>query len=124
MKYELKKIDKALLDKVRTEATAKLADINALGSKEEREEAMEMLSKALVDKLATEESGHTNKDVKAALIEIEKDEVRRFILDKKMRVDGRKFTEVRQISCEVGVLPRTHGSGLFTRGQTQSLSVT
>ena len=124
MKYELKKIDKALLDKVRTEATAKLADINTLGSKEEREEAMEMLSKALVDKLATEESGHTNKDVKAALIEIEKDEVRRFILDKKMRVDGRKFTEVRQISCEVGVLPRTHGSGLFTRGQTQSLSVT
>jgi len=46
------------------------------------------------------------------------------IIEQKRRVDGRSFTDIRQITCEVGLLPRTHGSALFTRGQTQSLSVT
>lgn len=49
--------------------------------------------------------------------------MRRKILDKGIRPDGRELTEIRPITCEVGLLPRTHGSGLFTRGQTQVLSV-
>ncbi len=53
-----------------------------------------------------------------------KEIVRKMILDEGDRVDGRKLNEIRQISCEVGFLPRPHGSGLFTRGQTQVLSVT
>jgi len=52
-----------------------------------------------------------------------KQRVRGKILDEGMRPDGRKTTEIRQISCEIGVLPRTHGSALFTRGQTQALSI-
>ena len=52
-----------------------------------------------------------------------KQRVRGKILDEGMRPDGRKTTEIRQITCEVGVLPRTHGSALFTRGQTQALSI-
>src|SRR5690606_9262517 len=52
-----------------------------------------------------------------------KEEVRRMIVEEQVRVDGRALDEIRPISCEVGLLPRTHGSGLFTRGQTQVLSV-
>ncbi len=62
-------------------------------------------------------------DVAASLSKIEKDMVRSMILDDRRRVDGRALNEVRQITCEVGILPRPHGSGLFTRGQTQVLSV-
>ena len=113
-----------LLKVVREASVQKLEEINRLGTKEQREEAIDMLSKELVGKLVTEESGYSEKDVKNALVEVEEEEVRRYIIEKKKRVDGRRFDEVRQITCEVGVLPRTHGSGLFTRGQTQALSVT
>ncbi len=124
MKPELKKLDDELVKKVKDVARPKLAKINVLGTKEQREEAFDALSKELVEKLVTEESGYTDKDVKAALVKVVEEEVRAFIIDKRKRVDGRAFDEVRPISCEVGFLPRTHGSGLFTRGQTQSLSVT
>jgi polyribonucleotide nucleotidyltransferase len=113
-----------LIKKVREASSARLEDINKLGTKEQREEAMDALSKELVEKLVTEPGEYTAKEVKGALNEVEEENVRRFIIEKKKRVDGRRFDEVRQITCEVGVLPRTHGSGLFTRGQTQSLSVT
>lgn len=63
-------------------------------------------------------------DVKAALDALVKEIVRHMITVEKIRPDGRKLDEVRPISCRVGVLPRTHGSGLFTRGQTQVLNVT
>ena len=52
-----------------------------------------------------------------------KDEVRRLITVEKIRPDGRKIDEIRPLSSQVGILPRTHGSGLFTRGQTQALSI-
>ncbi|MDP3791169.1 MAG: polyribonucleotide nucleotidyltransferase [Candidatus Omnitrophota bacterium] len=116
--------DEELLKKVREASVSRLDEINRLNTKEQREEAMDKLGKDLVEKFATEDSGYSEKDVKFALYEAEEEEVRKFIIEKKMRVDGRKFDEIRQITCEVGVLPRTHGSGLFTRGQTQSLSVT
>ncbi|MGX7106054.1 polyribonucleotide nucleotidyltransferase [Globicatella sanguinis] len=63
------------------------------------------------------------KDVNTALHDLEKDEVRRLITKKRVRPDGRKIDEIRPLSSSVGLLPRTHGSGLFTRGQTQALSV-
>lgn len=63
-------------------------------------------------------------DVKTALDALVKEIVRHMITVEKIRPDGRQLDEVRPISCRVGVLPRTHGSGLFTRGQTQVLNVT
>ena len=63
------------------------------------------------------------KDVNTALHDLEKDEVRRLITKERVRPDGRKIDEIRPLSSSVGLLPRTHGSGLFTRGQTQALSV-
>lgn len=117
-------VDENLVKQVREASSAKLDQINKLGTKEQREDAMALLSKELVEKFATEESEYADSDVKAALEEVEEEEVRKFIKVNRKRVDGRRFDEIRQITCEVGVLPRTHGSGLFTRGQTQSLSVT
>jgi len=117
-------ISEELVKLVKDASLARLDEINRLGTKEQREEAIEKLSKELVAKFVTEDSKYTEKEIKNALIEVEKEAVRKFIIEKKRRVDGRRFDEIRQITCEVGVLPRTHGSGLFTRGQTQSLSVT
>lgn len=122
--YTVSKVDDGLLKMVKSASVAKLDEINKLGTKEQREEAMHLLLKDLVAKLVTEDSGYSDKDVKKALLEAEEEDIRRYIIEKKKRVDGRRFDEIRQISCEVSVLPRTHGSGLFTRGQTQSLSVT
>ncbi|MBD2845238.1 polyribonucleotide nucleotidyltransferase [Paenibacillus sp. IB182496] len=62
-------------------------------------------------------------EVKEALHDIVKDEVRRLITVDKVRPDGRGLSEIRPIECDVALLPRTHGSGLFTRGQTQALSI-
>lgn len=62
--------------------------------------------------------------VDTVLDDIEKDEVRRLIIEDEIRADGRKLDEIRQITCDAGLLPRAHGSGLFTRGQTQVLSIT
>ena len=61
--------------------------------------------------------------MKEILDKIVKEEVRRLITEEKVRPDGRKVDEIRPLSSEVGILPRTHGSGLFTRGQTQALSI-
>ena len=121
---ELHLVDAALLTEVRSLASKRLDEINGLHTKEQREDAIDLLSKELAEKLITEESGYSKGQIKAALSEIEEEEVRKYIITKKTRVDGRKFDEIRKITCEVGVLPRTHGSSLFTRGQTQSLAVT
>ena len=121
---ELYRTDEELVKLVRESAHAKLDDINKLGTKEQREEAIEVLSGELIVKFVTEGSGYEEIDVKSALDDVEKEAVRRYIVKNKKRVDGRAFDEIRQITCEVGMLPRTHGSALFTRGQTQSLSVT
>ncbi len=61
--------------------------------------------------------------IKDAVNKIKKREVRNMILNENQRIDGRKPDEIREISCDVGLLPRTHGTGLFTRGQTQVLAI-
>lgn len=122
--YTVVKVPDDLLKMVRESATPKLNEINKLSTKDQREDALGLLAKELVEKFVTETSGFSSGDVKMALSEVEEENVRQYIITKKIRVDGRRIDEIRKITCEVGVLPRTHGSGLFTRGQTQSLSVT
>ncbi len=92
-------------------------------SKEARETgAYELLNKILeeVEKLDPE---FKESDVKLYYDKAEGKALREWVLEKKKRPDGRGFNDIRPITCEVGVLPRTHGSALFTRGQTQSLGV-
>jgi len=119
---EYKKIDPQLQNKVEELSKERLKEICKLSQKEEREEAVDLLSKELQAKLTLE--GHIASDIKTALIEVEKGQVRKKILDENVRIDGRGFKDIRPITCEVSILPRTHGSSLFTRGQTQSLAVT
>jgi len=88
--------------------------------KEEREEALAERRQELLERLG---DLHNPDQLLLAFDEQLKKEVRRNILEEGKRPDGRRPDEIRQISCEVGLLPRTHGSGLFTRGQTQVLTI-
>ncbi|HOW42512.1 MAG TPA: polyribonucleotide nucleotidyltransferase [Candidatus Omnitrophota bacterium] len=118
----LSEIDPALLKKVREMGLSRLREIYSLSKKEDREEGVNKLFKEIETSLVSEEC--PPESIKAALVEAEEVEVRRKVLEEHVRVDGRGFKDIRQISCEVAILPRTHGSSLFTRGQTQSLAVT
>ena len=121
---ELKEATAALLKEVKDISLDEIGKIFEISSKEKRVEKTDLLTKQLVEKLVTEESTYTEQDIKAALNEIMKQQVRKLVIEKKKRIGERKYDEIRSISCKVGALPRTHGSGLFTRGETQSLSVT
>jgi len=122
VEVEYKRIDPALRNKVKDMASEKLREVYQLSKKESREEAVDLISKELEASLTQE--GFLSSDIKEALHDVEKEQVRNKILQEDVRVDGRSFKEIRPITCQVSVLPRTHGSALFTRGQTQSLSVT
>jgi polyribonucleotide nucleotidyltransferase len=99
----------------------KLARALGQTEKSQREEELSQLKKELLEKLAEK---FPEADIKAALDAKIRAEIRSNLLDKEKRIDGRSLTDVRPISCEVGLLPRTHGSALFTRGQTQVLTIT
>ncbi len=87
----------------------------------QREQALSDLKTELVENLG---ESFTKEDILSAFEAKVRSEIRTNILDKQRRVDDRSLTEVRPISCEVGLLPRTHGSALFNRGQTQVLTIT
>jgi polyribonucleotide nucleotidyltransferase len=107
----------------------RLTAIYKIGDKEQREEALAaLLNEVKKDMSVFEPYKVGEREVKGSTIkiifdEVEYEEVRRLIFDEKKRADGRGLEEIREISCEIDVLPRTHGSSLFTRGQTQSLAV-
>ncbi len=90
--------------------------------KKERERNLSVIKKGLKERF--EEDEEFLRYLNIAFEEIVKEEVRNLIVTEKRRVDGRSLTEIRPITCEVGVLPRTHGSAIFTRGQTQALVIT
>ena len=84
----------------------------------------QMLADLIAELIQNAGEGVTENDIAAAIDARVKAEVRADVLEKGKRISGRSLTEIRPLSCEVGVLPRTHGSGMFTRGQTQVLSIT
>ncbi len=90
--------------------------------KKEREALLEGIKAEVAAAFAGEEYAEEQKNVADIINKLEKETFRRMIAKEKLRIDGRAVNEVRPISCEVGVLTRTHGSGLFTRGQTQILN--
>lgn len=93
-----------------------------INEKKEREDSLKDIFNKIIEKLSTEEDNLPL--LKNIYDEACKEAVRGLIIKDKIRVDGRKLDEVRTISCETGVLPRVHGSALFTRGQTQALVIT
>ncbi|WP_434178712.1 polyribonucleotide nucleotidyltransferase [Bacillus stercoris] len=125
-KSEIKlfEIDEELNEKVKALAEEDLLKAIQVHEKHAREDAINEVKSAVVAKFEDEEHDEdTIKQVKQILSKLVKNEVRRLITEEKVRPDGRGVDQIRPLSSEVGLLPRTHGSGLFTRGQTQALSV-
>jgi len=115
--------NRELEEKLRAEFTGEMDARSRTTGKLARARAVEELVKQAIEKYSGEYP-ESEKQIKEIMHDIEREVVRRMILSEKIRCDGRKYDELRDITCEVGVLPRTHGSALFTRGETQSLVVT
>ncbi len=120
---ELNLISEELLMKVGDLTKGKFEKSLELDSKEDRQSYMNSLKDELVSQLVSEENEITEANIAEALEELQKKFMRDLIIESGKRIDGRGFEDVRDIDSQVGVLPRTHGSGLFTRGQTQALAV-
>lgn len=112
--------DAALAGRVASLFSAKVDEATRIKIKHERYDRLDELKKEMLEQLA-EEYPEREKELKEAFGDLKKNIVRRRIIEKGERIDGRRTTDIRNITCEVGFLPRTHGSGLFTRGETQAL---
>jgi len=114
--------DEDLKHKVTELALEKITGAIVIPDKMRRQTALDEILKEIIVLLNKEDKDIT-KDISAIFNEIEKNLVRDMILTKNVRADGRSPEQIRQISAEVGILPRTHGSALFIRGETQCLAV-
>ncbi|MHB0913410.1 MAG: polyribonucleotide nucleotidyltransferase [Armatimonadota bacterium] len=117
----IKKVPAELVEAVRTQAAAEIRSAIQQPDKAEREAGIGLLKAEIVDRMAPnfpEQEAYLGEAVEKVV----KEQIRSLILEEGIRPDGRKPDEIRKITCEVGLLPRAHGSGLFTRGQTQVLS--
>lgn len=121
-KMEWKKSEPAelVIEATKKAATANIKTALNQADKQTRVHAIEVAKRAAAEQLALEFPDNA-KDISAVLGDIEYNELRAQVLDTGLRVDGRKPNEVRGISIDTTVLPRAHGSALFTRGQTQAL---
>ena len=122
MNIELYKPADEIDEAVREYASEKMHDAILTFDKQERLDNMDAVDEETMEHFA-EVFPEGGKDIAAVLYNIRKEQVRSMILDEGIRPDNRKLDEIRPIWCETGLLPRTHGSGLFKRGQTQVLSV-
>ncbi|CAG0908607.1 unnamed protein product [Cyprideis torosa] len=112
-------VDTSLLERVQTVARAGLEKVISTADKMERGALYDALKDQVVEEIDSE--GERGKEISDLLKGYKKTLMRDMIVRQKKRIDGRSFDQVRPISCEVGYLPRTHGSSLFTRGETQAL---
>ncbi|RKX85464.1 MAG: polyribonucleotide nucleotidyltransferase [Spirochaetes bacterium] len=113
-----------LKDKIREWAYPKMEEACFVAGKQIRSAAIKKVKEEALSFFAEDMEEGQEKAVSAVFEDIESEIVRKSILERKMRTDGRKPEDIRNITCEVDVLPRTHGSALFTRGETQALAVT
>ncbi|AAM24609.1 MULTISPECIES: polyribonucleotide nucleotidyltransferase [Caldanaerobacter] len=118
----LHEIDKELEEKVRAYATEKIYNALRTPEKKERNDNLDKVEQEVLEHFKDEYPDNLA-DIDEVLYKIMKEQMRKMIKEEKIRVDGRGLDDIRPIWCEVGVLPRTHGSAIFTRGQTQVLTV-
>ncbi|MFJ7950574.1 polyribonucleotide nucleotidyltransferase [Lysinibacillus sp. NPDC096418] len=117
-------IDEAIQADIKAACETEMHDAIQTVEKHAREEAIQAVKERIVASYEEQEADDvTMKQVHTILDKMVKDEVRRQITEDKIRPDGRKLDEIRALSSETGLLQRTHGSALFTRGQTQALSI-
>jgi polyribonucleotide nucleotidyltransferase len=118
------KRDEALVAQLKPEMEQLIQKALLVPGKAERQEQFALILAEQVEKVKQSDPTQDRSGEVAAIFRaVEKQVIRRRILDQKIRADGRGIRDIRPITCEVGVLPRTHGSAIFTRGETQSLSV-
>jgi polyribonucleotide nucleotidyltransferase len=109
-------------DAVAETATVELSEVMSIADKQAREQAADSLKTKILERLAPQFEGR-EKEITGAYRALTKKLVRQRILTDKVRIDGRGVTDIRTLACEVGVVPRVHGSALFQRGETQILGV-
>ena len=121
--YEEPTLDADLVARVKELCWDEIGKAMSVREKHERSDALSTVGRGLIERLCGEGGDYEgrNKEVSEAYGKIKKQSARLNTLESKARIDGRRFDEIRNISCEVGVLPSTHGSSLFTRGETQAL---
>ncbi len=119
-------VDESINEKVAAAATEGLASAYAIADKMQRRDAISELKKSVIEALCDDEDENAPAagDVSGAFSKLEKSLVREHILSGNPRIDGRDLSTVRPISVECGLLPRAHGSALFTRGETQAIVAT
>ncbi len=127
--YPIIKVDEEINSKVRDLITVKMINAIQIEEKLARQEKIDELKEEVRETFKelykdSDDLESIINQVNEVLEAIEYEEIRRLITDEKIRPDGRRVDEIRPLSSEVDILPRTHGSALFTRGQTQVLSVT
>lgn len=123
--YQKLEIPQELSERIKDLVYQDIYDAMHIVEKKLRNESLELVRKKAEEFITTEFPNEDYKnELNQILYELEKKVLREMILTEKRRVDGRGYKDIRPITCEVGVLPRTHGSALFTRGETQALVVT
>jgi polyribonucleotide nucleotidyltransferase len=118
--FEVAKADPALETKVVALAEQRLIEASKIQSKQERYAAIDQIKAEVKEALEAEFEGRGG-EVSAILGSVNKRVLRQMVIRDKVRIDGRDMTTIRPVTCEVGTLPRAHGSALFTRGETQAL---
>lgn len=120
--FNAKVIDPAITEQVAALATPGLRDAYLTREKLERYAKLNRVREEVSTAL-TGEAKHSPSEVNSAFDELERSVLRKMIIADRKRIDGRTFTDIRPINCEVGILPRAHGSAIFTRGETQAMVV-
>jgi polyribonucleotide nucleotidyltransferase len=123
MEIAPKELPKGLEERLRDSFAHRIAQSVRIAEKQPRAEAIDAIGEEAMESLE-EDYPEGEAAIGELLHDIEKSEMRRLILDEGRRADGRGVSDVRPITCETAVLPRTHGSAIFTRGETQALAVT
>ena len=119
----IEQIDPALTETVEALTAEKIREAIFIPNKTARQERLDAIKAEAVDALKKEDDPDRTRHVKLVFHNLEYTVVRKMILEGGKRADGRGPADIRAITCEVGLLPRTHGSALFTRGETQALAV-
>jgi polyribonucleotide nucleotidyltransferase len=120
--FALPENDPDLVSKIKSQAMSSMQEAILIPEKINRYNALRKLKAQIFESLG-EDYDDRQEEVYEILADLQKTICRRLILDKGRRMDNRKFDEIRPITCDIGILPRPHGSALFTRGETQVLGV-
>ncbi len=118
--YESYKVDEVLTAKVTEMVKGKYDKLNKIADKDSRRDEKKNLQKEILEALKEEFADKTS-SIKTVLHDLDSESMRQMILKSNVRIDGRTPDDIREITCETNLLPRAHGSALFTRGQTQAL---